>query len=150
MFLSTAFIAFHKNWNIIYLFSFNSKYVVIFLFLSYSLFLLGWWLIQLYGFQVYSSIRHHLYIELCVHHPRSSLQSPFITPYNIFYQLLPCFLSGNHHIVACVCVFVCLFVCGNSSSFLPRPITYIPCIYESLSILLVYFFIRFQIIVKSI
>ena len=33
---------------------------------------IGWyWLIKLYRFQVYSSIKYHLYIIFCVHHPRS-------------------------------------------------------------------------------
>ena len=36
--------------------------------------ILGWyWLTKLYRFQLYSSVIHHLYIVLCVHHPKSSL-----------------------------------------------------------------------------
>ena len=36
--------------------------------------LLGWHrLIKLYRFQVYGFITHHLYIVLCVHHPKASL-----------------------------------------------------------------------------
>ena len=31
------------------------------------------WLIQLYRFQVHNSLIHHLYIVLCVHHPKVSL-----------------------------------------------------------------------------
>ena len=44
--------------------------------------LLGWhWIIKLYKFQVYNSIIHHLYVALCVYHPKSSLLSlPFILP----------------------------------------------------------------------
>ena len=38
------------------------------------------WLIKLYRFQVYDSIIHHLYIVLCVHHPKLNfLPSPFIS-----------------------------------------------------------------------
>ena len=40
------------------------------------------WLIRLYRFQVQNFITHHLYVVLCVHHPRSSLlPSPFILLY---------------------------------------------------------------------
>ena len=45
---------------------------------SFLLNLLGWhWLMKLYRFQGYSSIIHHLYTVLCVHHPKSSLLSFF-------------------------------------------------------------------------
>ena len=54
---------------------------------------IGWhWLIKLYRFQVYSSIMHHLYNVLCVHHPRSSLiPSPFTPPFTLFYLPPPPF-----------------------------------------------------------
>ena len=44
--------------------------------------LLGWhWLIQLYRFQVYDAILHHLCVVLCVHHLKSSLlPSPSTLP----------------------------------------------------------------------
>ena len=35
---------------------------------------------KIYRFQVYNSIIHHLYIEMCVHHPKSSL---FPSPYSM-------------------------------------------------------------------
>ena len=67
--------------------------------------LLGWhWLIKLYRFQVYNSITHHLYIVLCIHHPKSSLlPSPFIpsllssTSSTLFihFRLFPPPLPGN-------------------------------------------------------
>ena len=42
--------------------------------------------VTLYRFQVYNSTLHHLYIVLCVHHPKSRLlPSPFIP----LYSLLP-------------------------------------------------------------
>ena len=44
--------------------------------------LLGWyWLIKLYRFQVCNATIRHLYIVLCVHHPRSSLLSSPLLPY---------------------------------------------------------------------
>ena len=58
------------------------RVLVPFFFFTFLLNLLGWhWLIKLHGFQVYNSITHHLYIVLCVYHPKSSLlPSPFIPP----------------------------------------------------------------------
>ena len=67
--------------------------------------LLGWhWLIKLYRFQMYNSTTHHLYIVLCVHHPKSSLlPSPFIpltrkrpspSPTPITTMPLSCFYVG--------------------------------------------------------
>ena len=56
----------------------------IFLFLN----LLGLhWLIQLCRFQVYNSIIHHLYIILCVYHPKS--QVSFHHHLSLLYRLLP-------------------------------------------------------------
>ena len=52
-----------------------------------------------------NSLIHHLYIVLCVHHPKSS--SGIINPHFILlYPLLlppptPPFPSGNHHTVVC-------------------------------------------------
>ena len=41
--------------------------------------LLGWhWLIKLHRFQVYNSIIHHLYVALCVYHPKSNLLSSWL------------------------------------------------------------------------
>ena len=35
---------------------------------------MGWhWFSKPYRFQVYNSIKHHLYTELCTHHPKQSL-----------------------------------------------------------------------------
>ena len=49
----------------------------------FQLNLLRWHrLIKLYRFQVYDSTTHHLYMVLCVHHPKSSLlPSPFVPLY---------------------------------------------------------------------
>ena len=38
-----------------------------------------------YRFQVYNSITYHLYIVLCVHHPKSSLSVTFYLPYALFF-----------------------------------------------------------------
>ena len=59
---------------------FKCKYKVFLFFVEFFLNLLGWhWLIKLYRFQGYNPIIHHVYIVLCVHHPKSSLlPSPFV------------------------------------------------------------------------
>ena len=59
--------------------------------------LLGWHgLIKLHRFQGYSSTIRHLYIALCVHHPKSSLlPSPLTSPFTFFYLPHP-LPSANH------------------------------------------------------
>ena len=47
----------------------------------FKLGLLGWrWLIKLYRFPMYNSIIHHLYIVLCVCHPKSSVLLSTVIP----------------------------------------------------------------------
>ena len=61
--------------------------------------LLGCLLRKLYRFKVYSSVTHHLYIALCVHHPKSGLLP---SPVNPLLPPSPPFPSGNHRTVVCV------------------------------------------------
>ena len=84
--------------------------------------LMGWhWLIKLYRFQVYDSVTHHLYIVLCVHHPKPSLlPTPFILLYPLLHLPTP-LPSGNHHTV--LLVYVSFFFSFLSSSlFLLKPL----------------------------
>ena len=56
-------------------------------YLSTLLNLLRWhWLIKLYRCQVYNSLIRHVYIVLCVHHPKSSLLPSHLS---LLYPLLP-------------------------------------------------------------
>ena len=50
-------------------------------------------------FQVYSSVIHHLYIILCIHHPKLSLPSLFIPPLTSSSSLYPPSLWYHHTIV---------------------------------------------------
>ena len=82
---------------------FNNTELLLFLLEQSLLNLLGWhWLIKLYRFQVDNSTIHHVYIVLCVHHPKSSLLP---SPFNLPLPLLPpptALSSDNHHTVVCV------------------------------------------------
>ena len=99
-----------------------------------------WWhrLIKLYRFEVDNSIVHHLYIVLCVHHPKSShLSSPFTPPLPSSVPSFP-LPSGNHHTVFCVYqyYFVLNFFTFSPCSPTPLPSNScqsVLCIYESVS-----------------
>ena len=99
-----------------------------------------WWhrLIKLYRFEVDNSIVHHLYIVLCVHHPKSShLSSPFTHPLPSSMPPFP-LPSGNHHTVFCVYqyYFVLNFFTFSPCSPTPLPSNScqsVLCIYESVS-----------------
>ena len=99
--------------------------------------LFGWhWLIKLYRFQVYNSITHHLYIVLCVHHTMSGLlPSPFIPPYSPLPPLHP--LSFCCLPMRVFFWFFCLI--PSPFSLDPDSCQSVPCIYESVSILLINF-----------
>ena len=79
--------------------------------------LLGWhWLIKVYKFQVYSSIIHHQYTVLCVHHPKLGLlPSPFIPHFILF-----CFLPPPFPLVITILLSVSMrfyFFCFNPFTF---------------------------------
>ena len=70
---------------------------------AFLLNLLRWhWLVTLYRFQVYNSIMH-LYIALCIHHPKSSLLLslfiPLLSSTSPHYP--PTLPSGHYHTVVC-------------------------------------------------
>ena len=69
------------------------------------------WLIKLYRLQVYISVTHHLYIALCVYHPKSNLLwSLYIGPsLPSTTSLWTPFSSGNYHAV-CVSISFYLFL----------------------------------------
>ena len=80
---------------------------------------MGWhWLIRLYRFQVYSSMIHHLYIVLCVYHPKLNLLYHhifYLTPFTLYDPPTP-IPSGKDHTVVCVYEFLsvwffCSFIC---------------------------------------
>lgn len=77
-------------------------------FLKILLHVLGWhWLIQLYRFQEYDSITHHLRIALHVHHSKSNLLRPplpFLTLPLVTTTLQSVFMS-----FCLSCLFVCCF-----------------------------------------
>ena len=69
----------------------------------FKLTLLGWhWVTKLYRFSVYSSVVHHLYIALCVYHPKSNLlPSPCV-------WILPLLTLSPLSTCPCLWVLVCL------------------------------------------
>ena len=104
----------------------NSSWVFLSNYFSLLLDLLGWhWLIKLYRFWVYSAITHHLYIVLCVCHPKSTLPSPSIAPLPSSTSPTPHpFPSSDHHTVVCFDegFFFCILPLPSSS----RPATPLP------------------------
>ena len=95
---------------------------------------------------MYSSIIHHLYIVLYVHHPKSSLlPSPFIPPFTLFYLPPPPFpLVINHHTV--VYVYELFFFCLIPLSFSLSPLTLSPfSISMSLFLFVCYFILSIRV-----
>ena len=83
--------------------SISSKLVFLFKFKK-ILNLLGWhWLSKLYTVQVHNSTTHHLYLILCVHHPKSSLGLSSIIKYPPYPPQPPQLLSPWQSPHPCLC-----------------------------------------------
>lgn len=90
---------------------FNQPFFGRTLFFLFSKLLGKYWLIKLYGFRVYNSMIHDIYIALCIHHAKSNrLWSTHI--WSLHPLLLPHHLpSYNHHTIVCAYEFFLLLIC---------------------------------------